>query len=75
MQRDQFNQFFKTIKFIITCPDEDCKLCYSSDGNCHINSNRKCSNFDDAAFNCCFISPDILSIHLVFIVKELALKK
>ena len=36
-----FNQFFIDIKFTITGPDEDCKLCYCGDVNGLIDSNRK----------------------------------
>jgi predicted metallo-beta-lactamase superfamily hydrolase len=44
MHGDQFNQFFINIKFTVTGPDEDHKLCYSSDVNGLINNNRKMFN-------------------------------
>ena len=37
---NQFSQFFTNIKFTVTGPDEDYKLCYSTDVN-GLNSNRK----------------------------------
>jgi len=38
---------------------------------------EKCSNLDDAAFNCCFKSPDISSIRsaTVFLVSEISWNK
>ena len=41
MHGDKFKHFLINIKFTVTHPDEDYKLCYSSDVNSIIDSNRK----------------------------------
>ena len=69
MHRYQFNQFFINIKFLITDPDEDCKLYYSSDVNDLIDNNITMFEFE------WYTIEDISSIHSTtdFLVNEMSL--